>query len=698
MTRFRFNIVVFLAGLAVVGWIGAGYLGSNPLASAVTLLIGGGYLAGALELRRYQQATVTLTRTVAGLSAPPPALEPWLAQLHPGLRGAVRLRLDGQRVALPGPVLTPYLVGLLVLLGMLGTLLGMVTTLRGTGAALQSATDLDAVRASLAAPVSALGFAFGTSIAGVAASAMLGLLSALCRRERTEAAQQLDTAIATTLRAHSSAHQRETSFQLLQRQADAMPALVDRLQTMITHIEQQTRTLNEQQLAGQQAFLEKVEDAHAHLTSCVAQSLKECVADSARAAGTALQPVVQATMAGLARDTASLHDTIAGAVQQQLHALSTSLDATTRNVAAVWSEALADHRQSNDALLEHLRVSADRFAEAAEQRAATLLQTLSARLEANVATLAQTCQHTLTRQEQAAEQRAADHQHALEAAVAALAQRSMASLDAMEQSQAQLRTELQSQDEHRLATWTTALTSMATTLRQQWDETSMRAAAQQQQICDTLAHTAQQISAQATEQATETMAQIGKLVQVASQAPLAAAQVIAELRQQLSESLERDTAVLQERGRVLETLATLLDSVNHASNEQRSAINALVATSASLLERVGNRFTDEVQAGTRQLEAAATQLTSGAVEVASLGEAFGVAVQSFGASNDTLVAHLQRIEAALDKSLARSDEQLAYYVAQAREVIDLSMMSQKQIIEELQQLATQQGRAGAEAP
>ena len=38
-------------------------------------------------------------------------------------------------------------------------------------------------------------------------------------------------------------------------------------------------------------------------------------------------------------------------------------------------------------------------------------------------------------------------------------------------------------------------------------------------------------------------------------------------------------------------------------------------------------------------------------------------------------------------STARSDEQLAYYVAQAREIIDLSLLSQKQIVDELQQLA-----------
>ena len=67
-------------------------------------------------------------------------------------------------------------------------------------------------------------------------------------------------------------------------------------------------------------------------------------------------------------------------------------------------------------------------------------------------------------------------------------------------------------------------------------------------------------------------------------------------------------------------------------------------------------------------------------------DAFGGAVQSFHAANEKLIANLQRIEGAMDKSMARSDDQLAYYVAQAREIIDLSMMSQKEVFEELRQL------------
>jgi hypothetical protein len=271
MTRI-FQIVVFLVGLAVAGWIGAGYIGSNPLALGVTVLIGVFYVVGARELQNYGQATSTLSRAIAGLTDAPVSLAGWLDQLHPTLRNPVRLRVEGERAALPGPTLTPYLVGLLVLLGMLGTFLGMVATLRGTGIALESATDLHAIRASLAAPVKGLGFAFGTSVAGVATSAMLGLLSALCRRERIQAARQLDVHIGSTLRGYSRSHQRDESFKLLQKQAEVMPVLADRLQAMMTVMEQRNQALNDQLASGisamerhQQALNERMTAGHENL-------------------------------------------------------------------------------------------------------------------------------------------------------------------------------------------------------------------------------------------------------------------------------------------------------------------------------------------------------------------------------------------------------------------------------------------------
>ncbi|WP_175724595.1 DUF802 domain-containing protein [Burkholderia ambifaria] len=935
MSRIRLDLVVFIAGLLAVCWIGVGYVASNPLATAVTLLIGACYVAGAWELLRYRQATATLSRAVAGLTQPPATLDTWLDTLHPGLRGAVRARVEGARVALPGPSLTPYLVGLLVLLGMLGTLLGMVVTLKGTGAALESATDLDAIRASLIAPVKGLGFAFGTSIAGVATSAMLGLLSALVRRERVDAGQQLDAKIATTLRVHSSAHQRDESFRLLQRQADVMPALVDRLQTMMTTLEARSVALHDRQIESQQAFFDRTERAYAGLASNVGDALKESAAESARVAGAALQPVVAATMTGLAQEMAALRDTVTGAVQRQLDGLTDGFEKTTENVTAVWNRALDEQRRTGDAVATQLQTTLGQFTDTFAQRSTDLLDGVATRLESTESRLSDAWRDALARQEQVGEtlagqqaqalgdaaatferhsgavlaamreshtglqtqlaardeerlsawnaslaematklgdewQRAGAHSAGrqqeicdalaqttrdLTAQAATFEQRSNDLLSTIRESHSGLQTQLAARDEERLATWNASLTEMATklgdewqragvhsagrqqeicdalaqttrdltaqaatfeqrsndllstireshtglqmqlaardeerlatwnasltematklgdewqragvhsagrqqeicdalaqttrdltaqavtfeqrsndllstireshtglqtqlaardeerlsawndslaamaaALRDEWARTSEQAATRQQDICDTLTRTANDITAQAQVHASDTINEISRLVQAASEAPKAAADVVAELRQRLSDSMVRDTAMLEERSRLLATLETLLGAVNHASTEQRTAIDALVSTSADLLDRVGARFNDTVDAETRKLDAVAAQVTAGAVEVASLGDAFGAAVQIFGESNDKLLNHLQRIEAALEKSLARSDEQLEYYVAQAREVIDLSMMSQKQIVEDLQQIAGRRASVGA---
>ncbi|MBB5444564.1 MULTISPECIES: DUF802 domain-containing protein [unclassified Paraburkholderia] len=784
MSRYRIELVVFLAGLSAACWIAVGYAASNPLAFAVTLLIGVFYVLGALELRRYSQATATLTGALAALSGPPPSLAAFLDAVHPSLRNSVRLRVEGERVALPGPALTPYLVGLLVLLGMLGTLLGMVMTLRGTGLALESASDLQAIRASLAAPVKGLGFAFGTSIAGVATSAMLGLLSALSRRERLEAAQQLDAKIATTLRVYSQSHQREETFRLLQRQAEATPLLVERLQTMMSALEQQSAASNERQIASLDAFYGRTEAAYLRLAGVIEQSLKDSVAGSAQATGKALQPVVEATMAGLSRETAALHDAITQAVQRQLDGMSSGFAATSANVAEICHSALAGHRQASDELAAQQRASVERVAEAFEQRSVALLDGVSARLEATASGMSQAWSDALAQQQSAGDKLAANNEQALARAAATFEQHAAALLSAVGSSHANLQTELSARDEQRLAAWaealdamgaklseqwqqsgaqaashqqqicdalaqtardistqtqthasatiaeidrlvqaaaeapkaatnlqaelaardeqrfaawTEALGAMTAKLDEQWQQTGSQTATRQQQICDALAQTARDISAQTQTHASATIAEIERLVQAASEAPKAAAEVVAELRQKLSDSMVRDTAMLEERSRLLATLETLLDAVNHASTEQRTAVDALVSTSAGLLERVGNRFTEHIEHETGKLGTVAAQVTGSAVEVASLGEAFGAAVHTFGEANDKLVAHLERIEAALDKSLARSDEQLAYYVAQARDVVDLSVMSQKQIVEDLQLLAAQRATAGADA-
>lgn len=696
-------LAAFALGLAAIGWIAAGYVGTNPLGLAVALLIGACYLAGAFELHRYRQASATLQHALLDLSERPPTLAGWLERLHPGLRHAVRLRVEGERAALPAPAMTPYLVGLLVLLGMLGTLLGMMATLRGTGIALQSATDLQAIRGSLAAPVNGLGFAFGTSIAGVASSAMLGLLSALARRERLQAVHALDAKIATTLRIHSQAHQREQAFRLLQQQTEVMPALVDRLQAMMAALEQQSTAASERQHAGQQAFHRSTEDSYQRLAHSVEQSLKDSVAESVRAAGTALQPVVEATMAAVARETAVIQAALGEAVQRQLDGLAAGFDTTAQTVTGIWNEALAQQRQTHETHAQDLGRALQRFTDTFEQRSSALLDGVAARLDATADRAAEAWNAALSRQDTVNADLASRNQQALTTASDAFEAHAAALVHGVNRSHAELQAALEARDEQRLAAWAHKLDAITTALGAQWTEAGEHAASRQQAICDTLAHTARDITAQSQAHATQTIAEIARLVDAASEAPRVAAEVVAELRQKLSDSMVRDTAMLEERSRLLATLETLLDAVNHASTEQRAAVDALVSTSADLLDRVGSRFAEQIEAQTGKLDAAAAQVTGSALEVASLGEAFGAGVAAFGQSNDALMERLQQIATALDASLVRSDEQLAYYVAQAREVVDLSVLSQQQIIDDLQQLAGRRtpartdGKSGAKA-
>lgn len=684
------NFAVLLVGFVVVCWIGVGYVGSNALGATITLVIGACYLAGAFELHRYRQATSTLTSTIAEATTAPLNLQDWLGRLHPSLRNAVRLRIEGERVALPGPTLTPYLVGLLVLLGMLGTLLGMMATLRGTGLALESATDLEAIRGSLASPVKGLAFAFGTSIAGVATSAMLGLLSALCRRERLHAVQLLDVEIATTLHTYSRAYQRDEAFKLQHRQAELMPALIDRLQAMMATIEQQSTATNERLLARHEDFHAKTETVYLRLASSVEQALKDGVVENAQAFGAALQPVMETTMENLARQTVSLHDTVTNAVQRQLDGLSAGFEKAATSAGDSWNAALAEQQRSNQTVTQELRHSLERFAETFDQRSAGLLEAVSTRLDATIGNAANAWDGALSQQQAVNEDLANRNQQALASAAAAFEGHATSLVGVMQQSHADLQAQLESRDQQRLAMWTETFASMTTALNSNWERIGELVASRQQEICDTLARTANDISAQAQVHASDTIAEISRLAQVASEAPKAAAEVVAEIRQKLSDSMARDTAMLEERGRLLATLESVLTTVNQASSEQREAVDALVATSADLLDRVGGRFVDHIEAQTGKLEAVAAQVNGSAIEVASLGEAFGMSVELFGKATDALTERLQHISSSLDASLARSDEQLAYYVAQAREVIDLSMLSQKQIIEELHQLAGRQ--------
>ena len=954
------SLAAFAAGLVTVGWIGSGYLTSHFLALCITLLIAAFYLVGAQELRRFAQHTAGLAQALQGLTATPQRLEDWLAQVPQALRGPVRQRVEGMRQALPGPVLTPYLTGLLVLLGMLGTFGGMVVALNGTGVALAGAEGLAAIREALSTPVQGLGLAFGTSVAGVAASAMLGLMGALWRRERLGVAQQLDAALVGPLRPFSPEHQREAQLRLLEQQSALWPQVVEGIQACMSALERQQQALNERLGNDQARFFEHTATAYGGLAASVEKALGTSAADSAQRAAQAIQPAIESALAGLASESTRLQAAMAQEVRGQLGGWAEQLGAATASVSSQWTQALDTHQRNSEATTRALAEALAQATQGLEQRTTAwahtqhaqwtahseaqeaqwqhmleaqaraseaLVQRQAQALEQAGAQLAQSQQAVQQQLDASTQQRQAQWMQALESTATALqtawqhqqaqagaqwqqvgealarsaaeveagaqnhiralmgafdarateddaqrsawrealqaqaqqlqqqwqqaadalvaqqhqasttlaqaasavqqqaeaqAQRVLAQLEsrashddqrladwraALQAQASALHTEWQQaaqamtaehravgeqlartatamgaqaeaqvqrllaqveqrtgqdeqrlqawtqtlqaqtaalqqewqqagqvataqqqavgealartatamgaqteaqverllaqveqrtgQDEQRLQAWTQTLQAQTAALQQEWQQAGQVATAQQQSVSDALSRTAQEMAQSLQAQAQATVGEVARLVEVASEAPRAAAAVIGELREKLSDSMVRDNAVLEERSRMLQTLSTLLDGVNHAAQEQRGAIDALVSTSASLMEQASQQFAHTLQSQSGVLGEAATQVQAGAMEVASLGEAFAAAVDLFGQNNTQLLAQLQGIETAMGKSLKRSDEQLEYYVAQAREVIELSIGAQKQVMDGLQHLAPARAEAGA---
>ena len=712
MSRFLFPII-FLLGAATIVWIGAGFVGAHALALTVTVIIAAVYGMGAFEMLQFRRATSTLSDALAAIPDSLVRLEDWLHRIHPSLQNAVRLRIEGERIGLPSPMLTPYLVGLLVMLGMLGTFLGMVATLNGTVFALESTPDLQAIRSGLAAPIKGLGLAFGTSVAGVAASAMLGLISALSRRERLHAAQFLDSKIATVLRGFSLAYHRQETFKALQMQAHSLPAVVEKLEAMTVHMERMSNQLNERLATNQDRFHASVQGVFRELAQSVEKSLKESLAEGGRLACESMKPIVEGAMEGITREAQNTHSKLATIVQSQLEGFSESLSQTTTTVTNTWKEALSQNERSSQGLVAGLNNSLGEFNQKFESTSSSLQASFNAasssllaeqasgdqkRLDIWVGSL-ESIAANLSREWQQSAENTLLQQQKISAAFTAMAQEvaqnTQSSSSKMLNEIAQLLGASENLMRSRMASearWLEAhserMDQLGSSLRAELSTLRNEEAARGSVAVERLVDLQSAVASHLTTLGSALEAPMTRLIETASEAPRAAAEVLAQLRQEISNNLMRDNALLDERERIMQGLDAVLKSLNQATAEQRTAIESLVNSSADTLSSVGTLFTNRVMEDTAKLADTAAQVTGSTVEVASLSEAFGFAVQLFSESNDKLIQNLARIEAAMDKSSTRSDEQLAYYVAQAREIIDLSMMSQKEIFEELRQISS----------
>ena len=734
-------------GLASVVWMGSVFLGTDTAALTITAVIGGVYLIGVTELLRYRAATAGLAHALTGAKEGLSSLDGFLEKLDATLKAPVKLRVEGDRVGLPVPVLTPYLIGLLVMLGLLGTFVGMVDTLRGAVTALEGTTELAAVRAGLAAPIKGLGLAFGTSVAGVATSAMLGLMSTLSKRDRVLEIRRLDAMTSTVFRPFSLVHGQRETFTALQTQAQALPEVTLKL----TQMAEAMTALGQDIKQAQATFHSEMTTQYQGLATSLGQSLNRSVEETGKLAANAVSPILEKSIGRI--ETALQEHESARHLAEKTHfeglrslntethqkmealwsssherqqatadAVSSSLDSSVAQIQSSLTESsqsifggleslsqrLTEQQAASDsARLEAWSRSLNDKSEIQKQELKTIAGSLATHLqELSQAQATQSAnlhqgfeeltsewkeqlrglqvetiegQQNLVGEFQQALSRLHSETQAAEGERLASIERLLAESEGLLKVRVESEAKWSEQHREQLGLITDAISGQLAALR---DEESKRA----QEAVSGLARLEETFATQVARLGQELEAPLREMIQVSSEAPKAASEVIAELRAEVSKGISRDNQLLEERQSLMEDLDSLSSSLALASTEQREAIEGLVDASREMLGDVGRQFTDFVGSEVSRVSDVAESFAGSAVEMASMTDAFNTAVQLFNDTNEKMMESLARIEESLETASSRSDEQLGYYVAQAREIIDHSMLSQKEIFEELRQL------------
>jgi len=209
-------------GLSIVLRAGALYGRTDRLAFGLVALIGVALCLGVAELVMRVRRASQLAREVSALPSAP--TEAHVDAAAPELRAIFRARIAGLPAASGSPPIASYLLGLLVMIGLLGTFLGLFESLRGAREALGSSGDVTALRAALGAPMQGLARAFGTSAAGVSASAMLGLALVIVRRHEASVGAQVASYCAGPLASLTVARRTLDALEAIARQGSSLPA------------------------------------------------------------------------------------------------------------------------------------------------------------------------------------------------------------------------------------------------------------------------------------------------------------------------------------------------------------------------------------------------------------------------------------------------------------------------------------------
>ena len=312
------------AGLVVVARAASFYAGVDSFAFGLTLAMAGVFSVGLCELVLRARSNARTAASLAKLVRTEDGGRASLDAAPAPLAARLRAHLEQDPMPADVPVIAPFLVGLLVMLGLLGTFLGLFETLRGAQEALEASADVNSLRAGLASPMGGLMRSFGTSAAGVASSAMLGLAMVFVRRSARQLQEAIHAACAGPLKHLSAARRQLSALEELAEQGKAMPAAAEALQSAVILLER----LGEDERARGAVLADRIDGLRAdwsetHRSSLgeLRGALKAAANRTAEAAGAALAPAAAEVIVAVQRSASDQLTAMQEATAAQLEAV-----------------------------------------------------------------------------------------------------------------------------------------------------------------------------------------------------------------------------------------------------------------------------------------------------------------------------------------------------------------------------------------
>jgi hypothetical protein len=445
MTR----IAILFAGAAgslILARTAGFYQGEDPLAFGVIVLMAAALFAGVVELLLHAQRLTRLEGELNKLTREP-TLE-GIDGASPVLRALLQARLDRVSLGVPRASFTPYLIGLLVMLGLLGTFLGLFETLRGARLALTASSDVEALREGLSTPMSGLMRSFGTSAAGVSSSAMLGLAAVFARRAAGQLGVQLHAAASGPFARFASSHRQLVALEQLAVQGEALPAAA----AALTQASQELMALRGEWLSAHKQASDAVARSLVEATETVQRSVQAGVEQSATATHRAVAPLLEQAVAGTVA--------AAGAHLMKIEAKVDEANAARRDADRDVTKQLGAHLAKIEAQVDAASAAGRAAERSASEQLSKHLESVTARLDAQVQA-AQTSEEArraaLAQLEQDADQARERHVAAVLAALGEHAQRSA-------EGERQLREEALALEAERRQQWATVQDTLAQTL------------------------------------------------------------------------------------------------------------------------------------------------------------------------------------------------------------------------------------------